>query len=144
MTYLTATNSNLRKAAFRNTRTILLNNVTSVGTRVYGAYPETKIVLPLIILENANKQPREVKTLTGNEGRYVIQNIVLYGKQAELMDSMADQVEALIEAAIDTCSNYNITLPEDFIEDLGTSGPFDDISGNRIYSKVLAIKLILD
>ena len=139
MATLTASNSNTRKAAFRNTRTFLLNNITGVGTRVYGSYPVTNIQLPLIVVENGIKGEDELSVNSNTLSRPIIIPVTVYSKQSEKIDSLADEIETVLLTSSSNYSAQNMFL--DRITDLGEGSQFIDIKGNKVHGKTLSVEL---
>ena len=143
MTYITSTTINLRKATYKNIRTVLLNNVTSVGSKIYGSYPLKNITFPLIVIDSGIKSvPIEEQSLTQKQSDSITINLMIYAKQIEKVDTYADEVNTLLDAAYSTLKSYNLYLDINSIEDVD-SGVFVDFNKNRSHYKTIAVTLKL-
>jgi len=139
MANITTTKTNLRKGIFKNIRTALYNQITGVGTRVYGSFPVKKITLPLIVIENAQKNEPN-KTLTTNAEENATVLITVYDKMAEKVDTYADAIDARIENQRSVLEGYGITF-DDVIDNDNVS--FTDEDGRRIHSKTLSLPIYI-
>ena len=141
MTTLSASNSNIRKAAFRNTRTFLLNNITGVGTKIFGSYPVTNINLPLIVVENGIKGEDDQAVNDTILGREILVPVTVYSKQSEKIDSLADEIDTVLLASSSNYIAQNFTLHR--ITDIGEGSQFIDVKGNKVHGKTLSVELSL-
>lgn len=144
MTNVTATRTNIRKAAFKNVRTSLLNNITDVDGRVYGSYPLDDVTFPIIVIENGQKSVDDnMKALDGSLSQTVVCNITIYDKQAEVIDTIADEVEDQIYSDINTFKTYGMYVTDEICEDVDTS-TFVDTNNQRVHSKTMAVTFEVD
>ena len=145
MTYIATTYANIRKGAFKNIRTTLVSNVTGVGTRVYGSYPLANAVLPLVVIEGPNKEPvDESNTIITDSSRSITVNITAYAKQMEQADTIADQIESLIDSNQTVLQSYGLHFAtNDPCVDVD-SGVGEDVNGQRSHSRTIAVTFEID
>ena len=142
MANIATSRSNMRKGVFKNTRTALLSGSPSYSTRVYGAYPLTKITLPLVVVESTEKG-EDMVSLNDKMSTPLSVVVSIYSKQAEKLDTMSDEITAKIEGYETTFGSYGLYLMENAVVDNGPVGPFTDTENNRIHSKILTINFEL-
>lgn len=142
MTYASVTQTTKRKNTWKNVYTVLNNNITGVGTRVYASYPLTNIQLPLIVIENVQTESEAAlgDNMASNEATVIVN---VYSKNAEKLDTLLDEIEATLQAAVSTFKTYGLHLPKDGIVDNETSGPVSDIAGNRVQGKSISVTFII-
>ena len=144
MANITTTYSNIRKGVFKNVRTCLSGAVSDVGTRVYGAYPLKNLQLPLIVVENGIVNvDNESMTVDKNNSRMVIVNITTYAKQAEMIDTYADAIQAALEAYEDTFESYGMIMSKLGVTDVDST-TFIDTNEQRVHSKTQSITFHID
>ena len=139
MTYQTAYYYNIRKSAFKNVRTLLLNAVSDIGTNVYGSYPLQNVNLPLIVVENGLVQPMdESETLEDINGQTVTTIVFVYDKQAEKIDTYMDTITSTIKNNDATFATYGMTLLKKGVVD-NDNVLFTDFKNNRVHGKSISI-----
>ena len=118
MTYQAAKYYNIRKSAFKNVRTAILNFHADVGTNVYGAYPLKNISLPLCVIENGQTEPSdESNTLEDISSQMITVVIHVYAKQSEKVDTYLDALVTTVKGAESTFETYNMYLKKGGITD---------------------------
>ena len=144
MVYQNASYYNIRKSAFKNVRTAILNFNVDIGTNIYGAYPLKNLSLPLCVIENGLKQPsEESNTLSDISGSRITVIIHVYAKEAEKVDTYIDDLDATLRGATATFATYGMILRKDGIED-NENITFTDVSNNRVHSKSLSVTFEVD
>lgn len=144
MANVATTFANIRKGAFKNVRTSLLNVHADIGTRVYGSYPLKNLQAPLIVVENAQIQPGDdTEFLTSQAYRTITVLVNIYAKQAEKLDTYADAVDAQLRSYESTFETYNLILRKDGIVDNG-SATFIDANNNRMHVKIISVTFEID
>ena len=135
MANITVTNSNLRKATWKNVRQCLVSaSITGVSSRIYASYPLKNVVLPLIIIDNTIKGDDMHAVNHEDLTKSITVPITLACKKSEHIDNLIDEIEAALDGYVTTFDTYKLYY--DTLLD-GDSSQFVDLGGNRAHSKTV-------